>query len=61
MDTDDLEPRQKKPQLRNLEPLSIAELESYIAELKAEIVRTESAIAEKQAHRAAMDGLFKPR
>lgn len=59
MDLDDLEPRKKKPQLRNLDPLSVEELENYIAEMKAEILRVEQKIAAKKAHLSAAAGLFK--
>ena len=59
MDTDDLEPRQKKPQLRDLDPMSIEELEDYIGELKDEIVRVEGNIATKKKHRDGVEGLFK--
>lgn len=64
MDIDDLEPRASKgagQELgnRDLEPLSIEALEDYIAALKAEIVRAESAIAAKQAARAGAEAFFK--
>jgi len=60
MDTDDLEPpRKTKPQPKNLEPLSVAELNDYIAELEAEIARVKADIARKTTHRAGAEGLFK--
>jgi len=59
MDIDDLEPQKKKPILRNLDPLSIEELQGYIAEMKEEIARVEAKIAAKQAHLSAAAGLFK--
>ncbi|HVI90265.1 MAG TPA: DUF1192 domain-containing protein [Dongiaceae bacterium] len=59
MDLEDLEPLKKKPALRNLDPLSIEELQAYIAEMKEEIVRVEAKIAAKQAHLSAASGLFK--
>jgi uncharacterized small protein (DUF1192 family) len=59
MDIDDLEPRKKQPEKRNLEPLSVVELEEYIAELEAEIERVRADIAKKQAHRAGADAFFK--
>ncbi len=56
---DDLDlPRKEKPKLRDLQPLSVAELEDYIASLEAEIARTEQAIAQKQAHKNGIDALF---
>jgi len=59
MDIDDLEPQKKKPVLRNLDPLSIEELQSYILDMKEEISRVEAKIAAKQAHLSAAAGLFK--
>ena len=48
---DDLEPQKKAPAQKNLENLGVAELEAYIEELKAEIVRTEKEIVKKKAIR----------
>ena len=59
MDLDDLEPRNRPPQKKNLDVMSLEELEDYIAALKAEIVRTEAEIAKKQDHRGSADALFK--
>jgi len=59
MDTDDLEPKTKKPKLRNLDPLGVEELEDYIAELRAEIARVEADIAQKKKHLSAAESLFK--
>lgn len=59
MDAEDLEPRLKKPQLRDLDPMSIEELHDYIGELKAEISRVEGNIAVKKKHRDGVEGLFK--
>lgn len=42
-----------------LDPLGVAELQGYIAELRAEIVRAEAAIARKQDHRSAADSFFR--
>ena len=41
-----------------LDALSIAELESYIAELKGEISRVEQAISAKRNVRSGADSLF---
>lgn len=60
MDPEDLEPRKIKPQPKDLEPLSIGELEDYIAELRAEIARVEAKIAAKRSHLGAASALFKP-
>ena len=59
MDLDDLEPRNRPPQKKNLEVMSLEELEEYVAELKAEIERTEAEIARKRDHRSSADSLFK--
>lgn len=59
MDADDLEPRKRKPELKNLDPLSIDELREYIAELRREIERVEANIAAKSAHKNAVESLFK--
>jgi uncharacterized small protein (DUF1192 family) len=60
MDPEDLEPRKPTPKLRDLEPLSIAELEGYIEELKAEIKRVEAKITAKRSHLGAAAAFFKP-
>jgi uncharacterized small protein (DUF1192 family) len=59
MDIEDLEPRKPKPQLRNLDVLSIEELNAYIEEMQVEIRRVEEKIAAKKAHINAAAGLFK--
>jgi uncharacterized small protein (DUF1192 family) len=59
MDIEDLEPRKPKPQLRNLDVLSIEELNAYIEEMEAEIRRVEEKIAAKKAHINAAAGVFK--
>ena len=51
IDADDLEPVKKRIEPLNLDTLSIEELESYIAQLSAEIERTKAKIAAKKAHR----------
>jgi uncharacterized small protein (DUF1192 family) len=59
MDEDDLLPRQKKPQKRDLTPLAIAELEAYIDELKQEIERARAEIDAKKKQRSGAQSLFK--
>lgn len=59
MDWDELEPKAKKPAKKDLQPLSIAELTDYIADLEAEIQRARDAIALKQKDRRGAEGLFK--
>jgi uncharacterized small protein (DUF1192 family) len=55
---DDLEPPQAKPKLRDLQPMSIQELEAYIASLEDEIARADAMIAKKQAHKSGVEALF---
>jgi uncharacterized small protein (DUF1192 family) len=59
MDLDELEPRKKKPVLRNLEEMSIEALRDYIADLEAEIERTRQAIKGKEAARTGAEAFFK--
>lgn len=56
---DDLDPRTKKPKLRNLDAISVEELREYIEELKSEIIRVEAEIEKKQKHMNAASSLFK--
>lgn len=56
---DDLDPKTSKPARKNLEPMSIDELKAYIADLEAEIVRTQAEIEKKQAHQNAAAAFFK--
>jgi uncharacterized small protein (DUF1192 family) len=59
MDEEDLLPRQKKPQKKDLSPLSVADLEAYIAELGEEIERARGEIAARVKQRSGADALFK--
>ena len=59
MDTDDLEPRAKRPQLKNLEEMSIEALGEYISELEAEIDRAKQMIAKKEDARRGAETFFK--
>ena len=59
MDEEDLLPRNKRPQKKDLTPMAIAELEAYIAELGAEIQRARDAISAKRKQRGGADALFK--
>jgi uncharacterized small protein (DUF1192 family) len=56
---DDLEPRTRKPKPKDLSVLGVAELEDYIAALKAEIIRAESEIAARQKQKSGAESLFK--
>ena len=59
MDEEDLLPRIKRPEKKNLAPLSIAELEAYIGELEEEIARVRADIAAKRVQRGGAEALFK--
>lgn len=56
---DDLDPLTKRRKPRPLDNMSIAELEEYIEDLKAEITRVEADIVKKKAHKDAISSLFK--
>lgn len=55
---DELEPRKVGAKPRDLQPMSVTELEAYISALQDEILRVEQAIAKKSAHRNDIDALF---
>ena len=59
MDEEDLLPRHRKPQKKDLTPLGVAELEAYIGELEEEIARARAEIGAKQQQRSGADALFK--
>jgi uncharacterized small protein (DUF1192 family) len=64
MARDDDEPSSGKAKIgfvavQDLTPLSIAELETYIVTLEAEIARIRQAIDAKRSHRSGAEGLFK--
>lgn len=56
---DDLDPKTKKPAIKNLGPLSIDELETYIQRMEDEIIRTRAEIEKKKAHQQAAASIFK--
>jgi uncharacterized small protein (DUF1192 family) len=58
MEEDDRPQNVPKPK-RDLDPMSIEELNEYIAEMQEEIERVRAEIAKKEAHRAGVDSLFK--
>ena len=58
-DLDDLDPKQKKVQPRNLDAMNIEDLKEYVAVLKAELARVEEKIKAKQSHATAAASLFK--
>jgi len=59
MDEEELEPRHKRPQPKDVSLLGIAELEAYIAELEAEITRVRAEITAKLGQRSGAEALFK--
>ncbi len=59
MDEEELTPGKAPAKLRDLDTLSIEELEDYIAELEAEIQRVRADIDRKQRHREGIEGIFK--
>jgi uncharacterized small protein (DUF1192 family) len=59
-DDDDDRPKPKSlVQKANLDPLSIGQLNDYIAELETEIARARADITKKQSVRGAADAAFK--
>lgn len=59
MDLSELEPKNKKPDPKNLEEMSIDALGEYIDELKTEIARAEDMIEVKKKAREGAEGFFK--
>lgn len=59
MDEEDLQPKQRQPDVKNLEVLSIEALEEYILELQAEIDRVRAEVARKQSARSAAETVFR--
>jgi len=54
----DSEPKNKKPTLRPLDKMSLAELAEYLAELESEKARVTEEMTRKQKHMQAVDALF---
>jgi uncharacterized small protein (DUF1192 family) len=59
MDEEELEPRRKPREPKDLTLLGIEELETYIAELEAEIARVRIEISAKLGQRRGAESLFK--
>ena len=59
MDIEDLEPKNKKPEPKNLEVMSIEALGEYIEELESEITRVRIEIASKEKAREGAEAVFK--
>lgn len=56
---DEIEPKKKAPSQKNLENMGVAELETYIGELRAEIIRVEKEVEKKKAIRDRAASVFK--
>ena len=56
---EDMLPQKQRAKLKNLTDMSVAELEQYIEDMKAEIKRVEENIARKKAVMNAASSLFK--
>ncbi len=59
MSMEEAELHPKAPASKDLEPMSIEQLEDYIAEMKAEIARVGEAIAAKKDIRVGAEALFR--
>ncbi len=59
IDTDDLEPQHKAPELPDFETMSIEELQDYIAQLEETIAKVREIIAAKTVARGSADSVFK--
>ncbi len=59
MDEEDLQPQPKKPDLKNLEVMSVEALEEFIAELEAEILRVRAEIDKKQSAKSTAESVFR--
>jgi uncharacterized small protein (DUF1192 family) len=59
MDEKDLEPQTRKPDVKNLEVLSVEALEEYIGDLKTEIERVREEIKRKNSARSAAETVFR--
>jgi uncharacterized small protein (DUF1192 family) len=56
---EDLAAQKQPPKKKDLTPLSIAELEDYVAAMEEEILRVREAIAAKRKQRGGAESLFK--
>ncbi len=59
IDTDDLEPQRKAPEVPDFETMSIEELHDYIAKLEETIAKVREFIASKTDARGSADSVFK--
>jgi uncharacterized small protein (DUF1192 family) len=56
---EDLAAQHKVPKKKDLTPLSLAELDAYIADMESEILRVRAEIAAKRKQRGGAESLFK--
>jgi uncharacterized small protein (DUF1192 family) len=59
IEDEDLAAQKQPPRKKDLTPLSIAELEDYIAAMEQEILRVREVIAGKRKQRGGAESLFK--
>jgi uncharacterized small protein (DUF1192 family) len=59
LEDDDLAEQNKPAKKKDLTPLSLAELEAYIADMASEILRVRAEIAAKRKQRGGAESLFK--
>lgn len=52
-------PEEFKPGSRKLDPMSVDELQAYIADMRTEISRVEAAIAAKETFKSRAEAVFK--
>ena len=56
---EDIAAQKTPPKKKDLTPLSLAELEAYIADMESEILRVRTEIAAKRKQRGGAESLFK--
>ena len=59
MDIEELEPRKKNPEPKNLEAMGVEELEAYLAELETELARVRAELEGKKSYLAGATAFFK--
>ena len=60
MDAEDLEPRKAIIKPKDLDALSVTELEDYLGELEAEVVQVKAKIEQKRSYLDGAAAFFKP-
>ena len=58
INSEELDPQKPTAKKRDLEPMSIEELQDYITVLEQEIMRAEALIDKKQQHKTGIEALF---